>query len=287
MLQALFVKNNKALLPLIAWGFTLRENRLLTMLSINQLSPTVALTKNIDWFIAAQVADCQEVVHKILAPLLATAESDQASLPQRIVTDRLQYEGTDGLPNHHPLHWFQSHLEFQIQGVLEYSSMEAAQAGLKAILGQIKPQIVELVAVDQVKISRFFDQEVLRLQQGFAVDLADKLHSKSIVISEYINSYVPVPYLLMRSIDRFRYTLDGKRWESPSLIIEGQRNSAPWYLMGLGKKDHFYYQVSVSAIIAMVDESVARAFRHMREQISEYVELELCDGIDRLFSSVV
>ncbi len=260
------------------------------MLSTNKIGSTEhleTLEANIDRLISAQAQECQQAVQIIVAPLLAEAEAAQASLSQRIVTDRLQEGGTAGLPNHHPLHWFQSQLEFQLQGLLEYPSLESAQIGFKEILDQLKPQIIELITVNQTLVSAGLDREVLALQNSLSIELTPQLQSKPIVISEYINSYVNLPHLKMRSVDRFRYTLAGKRWESPALIIETQKNTGPWYLFGMGKKDRPCYQISTAAITSMVDESVARAFRHMREQISDYIEPELRDGIDRLLSQTI
>jgi hypothetical protein len=257
------------------------------MLSTNKIGSTDTLAANIDQFITNQAQECQNAVQALLAPILTEAEAAQASLSQRIVTDRLQDEGTAGLPNHHPLHWFQSQLEFQLQGLLEYPSLESAQAGLREILDQLKPQILKLVTDHQMLVSEELDREVLALQQSLGTELAPKLQSRPIVISEYINSYVNLPRLKMRSVDRFRYTLAGKRWESPSLIVETQKNIGPWYLLGLGKKDRPCYQISTAEIASMVDESVARAFRHMREQITAYIEPELQNGVDRLLANAV
>jgi hypothetical protein len=256
------------------------------MLSTTNIGSTETIATNIDRLITTQAQTCQQTVQAILAPILTEAEAAQASLSQRIVTDRLQEEGTAGLPNHHPLHWFQSQLEFHPQGILEYTSLESAQAGFKEILDQLKPQILSIIAEQQTLVSELFDREVLALQQSLQNALAPKLQPRPIVISEYINSFVNLPRLKMRSVDRFRYTLDGKRWESPSLIVETQKNTGSWYLLGLDKKERPCYQISTTAVAAMVDESVARAFRHMREQISDYIEPELQSGIDRLLASI-
>jgi hypothetical protein len=256
------------------------------MLSTTKIGSTETLAANIDRLITTQTYACQQAAQEILAPMLAEAEAAQASLSQRIVTDRLQDEGTSGLPNHHPLHWFQSQLEFQPQGILEYSSLESAQTGFKEILDQFKPQILSIIEEQQNQVSEFFDREVTALQQSLQNALAAQLQSRPIVISEYINSFVSIPRLKMRSVDRFRYTLDGKRWESPALIVETKKSTSTWYLLGLDKKDRPCYQISIAAVMAMVDESVARAFRHMHEQISDYIEPELQDRIDRLLASV-
>ena len=256
------------------------------MLSTTHIGSTEMLAANIDRLITTQAQACQQTVQEILAPILATAEAEQASLSQRIVTDRLQEEGTAGLPNHHPLHWFQSQFEFQPQGLLEYTSLESAQTEFKSILDQLKPQILALIAEQQIQISEFFDAEILTLQQSLQNTLTAQLQSRPIVISEYINSFVNLPRIKMRSIDRFRYTLDGKRWELPALIVETQKNTGTWYLLGLDKKERPCYQISTIAVAAMVNESVGRAFRHMREQISDYIEPELQDGINRLLASI-
>jgi hypothetical protein len=256
------------------------------MLSTTNIGSTETLAANIDRLITAQAQVCQQTVQEILAPILAEAEAAQASLSQRIVTDRLQEEGTSGLPNHHPLHWFQAQLEFQPQGMLEYSSLEAAQTGFKEILDQLQPQILFLIEEQQTQVSELFDREVWVLQQSLQNSLTSKLQSRPIVISEYISSFVNLPRIQMRSVDRFRYTLDGKRWELPSLIVEAQKNTGTWYLLGLDKKDRPCYQIPITAVMAMVDESVARAFRHMREQISAYIEPGLQDGIVRLLASI-
>jgi hypothetical protein len=256
------------------------------MLSTTNIGSTEALAANIERSITTQAQVCQQTVQEILAPILAEAEAAQASLSQRIVTDRLQEGGTADLPNHHPLHWFQSQLEFQPQGMLEYNSLESAQAGFKEILDQLKPQILSLIADHQAQVSELFDREILVLQQSLQNTLTTQLQSRPIVIGEYINSFVNLPRLKMRSVDRFRYTLDGKRWESPSLIVETKKNTGTWYLLGLDKKDRPCYQISITAVAAMVDESVARAFRHMREQISDYIEPELQNGIARLLASI-
>jgi hypothetical protein len=256
------------------------------MLSTTNIGSTETIAANIDRLIATQTQACQQTVQDILTPLLAEAEAAQASLSQRIVTDRLQDEGTAGLPSHHPLHWFQAQLEFHPQGILEYPSLESAQTGFKEILDRLQPQILLIIAEQQTQISEFFDREVLALQQSLQNALTAKLQSRPIVIGEYINSFVTLPRLKMRSVDRFRYTLDGKRWESPSLIVETKKNTGSWYLLGLDKKERPCYQISTTAVAAMVDESVARAFRHMREQISDCIKPELNDGIDRLLSSI-
>jgi hypothetical protein len=256
------------------------------MLSTTNIGSTETLAANIDRLITTQAQACQQTVQAILAPILTEAEAAQASLSQRIVTDRLQDEGTAGLPNYHPLHWFKSQLEFHHQGILEYSSLELAQTGFKEILDQLKPQIISLIEEQQTQVSEFFDQEVWALQQSLQNSLTAQLQSRPIVISEYINSFVNLPRIKMRSVDRFRYTFDGKRWESPSLIVETQKSTGSWYLLGLDKKERSCYQISTNAITAMVDESVARAFRHMREQISAYIEPELQSGVDRLLASI-
>lgn len=256
------------------------------MLSTTKIGSTETLAANIDRLITTQAQACQQTIQEILIPILAAAEAAQASLSQRIVTDRLQEGGTSGLPNHHPLYWFQSQLEFQPQGMLEYSSLESAQTGLQEILDQLKPQILSLIEDQQTQVSELFDREVLVLQQSLQDSLTAQLQSRPIVISEYINSFVNLPRLKMRSVDRFRYTFDGKRWESPSLIVQTQKNTGTWYLLGLDKKDRPCYQISTAAVANMVNESVARAFRHMREQISACIKPDLQDGIDRLLASV-
>jgi hypothetical protein len=256
------------------------------MLSTTNIGSTEMLAANIDRLITTRAQACQQTIQEMLAPILAAAEAAQASLSQRIVTDRLQDEGTAGLPNHHPLHWLQSQLEFQPQGMLEYSSLESAQTGLQEILDQLKPQILSIIKEQQAQVSEFFDREVLALQQSLQDTLTVQLQSRPIVISEYINSFVNLPRIKMRAVDRFRYTFDGKRWESPSLIVQTQKNTGTWYLLGLDKKDRPCYQISTTAVAAMVDESVARAFRHMREQISAYIEPDLQDGIDQLLASI-
>jgi hypothetical protein len=221
-----------------------------------------------------------------LTPLLATAEAAQASFSQRIVTDRLRDEGTAGLPKHHPLHWLQSQLEFQPQGILAYSSLELAQIGLKEMLDQLQPQILMLIQEQQAQISDFFDQEVVLLQQSLQQALTPQLQSRPVVISEYINSFVHLPRLQMRAVDRFRYTLGGKNWELSSLIEETQKSTSTWYLLGLDKKDRLCYQIIATAVSEMVKESVARAFQQMQEQIAGYIEPELKDGIHRLLASI-
>lgn len=257
------------------------------MLLTTNIGSTETLAANIDRLITAQAQACQQAVQSRLAPILTAAEAAQASFSQRIVTDRLQEGGTSGLPNHHPLHWLQSQLEFQPQGVLEYSSLESAQAGFKEILDQLKPQILSVIEKEQTQVSEFFDQEVLALQQSLQNALTSQLQSRPIVISEYINSFIHLPRLKMRSVDRFRYTLDGKRWELPALVVETQKNTGTWYLLGLDKKNRPCYQISTIAVASMVDESVARAFRHMREQIAGYIEPKLQDGIARLLASII
>jgi hypothetical protein len=194
------------------------------MLSTTNIGSTEMLAANIDRLITTRAQACQQTIQEMLAPILAAAEAAQASLSQRIVTDRLQDEGTAGLPNHHPLHWLQSQLEFQPQGMLEYSSLESAQTGLQEILDQLKPQILSIIKEQQAQVSEFFDREVLALQQSLQDTLTVQLQSRPIVISEYINSFVNLPRIKMRAVDRFRYTFDGKRWESPSLIVQTQSN---------------------------------------------------------------
>jgi hypothetical protein len=232
------------------------------------------------------ITTCQEDVLAILTGLLQEKELSQASFAQRIVSDRLQDEGTAGLPDRHPLHWFQSQLEFQMRGLLEFPSPETAQQYLKELLAEIRPNVDRTLLALQTEVSQLCDRHVQQICLSLAVSLQPELKGQRIVLSEYINSFVPLPRMQLRAVDRFSWIRGGKRLISAEFATEVQKTITPWYLGGLSAQQQICYQLDNHQIIAMVTESLERSSQELRNELAQYLSTELRERVQRLLASI-
>jgi hypothetical protein len=235
--------------------------------------------------IATMAQQGRTEILEILASRLQQTEAEQASFAQKVVSDRLQDEDPAGLPDHHPVHWVQSQLEFRSQGLFEYSTVEAAEKSFQEIRDYLRPEIGRVLAVLQVAVSELLDRHIQQICQSLAISLQPVLKDQPVVLSEYINSYVPLPRMDLRVVDRFSYFYQEKRLVPRNLVQEVTRTVSPWYLAGLGSKQQVCYQLAHPKIIDMVDESLRRSERVIGEQIGGYLQNDLRSQIDRLFAS--
>jgi hypothetical protein len=225
-------------------------------------------------------------IQAVLAMLLQETEAERASFVQRVVSDRLQDEDPASLPDHHPVHWVQSQLEFRAQGVLEHSSPAAAEQSFQKIRDRIRPEIARSMAMLQTEVSQIVDRHVQNIRQSLAISIQPELKGQHIVLSEYINSYVPLPHIDVRAVERFSFFYSGKRLVAKDLVIEVQKTVSPWYLGGLSSQKQICYQIASEQVITMLEESLQRSSRVIQEQVNDYLHKDLRNRIERLFASV-
>jgi hypothetical protein len=235
----------------------------------------------------AEAADLNRTeILEILTNRLQQTEAEQASFAQKVVSDRLQDEDPASLPDYHPIHWVQSQLEFRSQGLFEYASAEAAEKSFQEIRDYLRPEIGRALAALQVTVSQFVDQHVQNICQSLAISIQPQLKGQHVVLSEYINSYVPLPRMDLRAVDRFSYFYQEKRLVPRNLVQEVTKTVSPWYLAGLSSQQQICYQLAHQQIIDMVDESLRRSARVMGEQVEDYLKNDLRAKVDRLFASI-
>jgi hypothetical protein len=223
---------------------------------------------------------------EILTSRLQQDEAERASFAQKVVRDRLQDEDPAGLPDHHPVHWVQSQLEFRSQGLFEYSTVEAAEQSFQEIRDYLRPKIGRVMVALQVSVNELLDRYIQQICQSLAISLQPELKDRPVVLSEYINSYVPLPRIDLRAVDRFSYFYQEKRLVPRNLVQEVTKTVAPWYLAGLSRKQQICYQLAHQQIIDMVDESLRRSERVIGAQVDGYLQHDLRSQIDRLLASV-
>jgi hypothetical protein len=248
-------------------------------------SVLVNLERMINQRIAQIASYCQIKMQASLEQIWTAAEQDRASLAQRMVSDYLLVESTNGLPNYHPLHWFQSQLEFRRRGVLDFSDYETAQASTQAILNQLQAEIATVIATQQMEIAEEFDRQIQDIRQSLATVMQPQLSDQRIIVKEYINSYLPLARLQLREVDKFGFFLDGKRVSPSTIVISTTQTVRPWYLLGFQEKQQPCYRVSLQQLQPLITASLARSFQDMHTQIKSYIDTELQQQLHRLVAS--
>jgi hypothetical protein len=223
---------------------------------------------------------------EILTSRLRQTEAEQASFAQKVVSDRLQDEDPASLPYYHPIHWVQSQLEFRSQGFFEYASTEAAEKSFQEIRDYLRPEIGRVMAALQATVSQLLDWHVQNICQSLVISIQPELKDHHVVLSEYISSYIPLPRMDVRAVDRFSYFYQEKRLVPRNLVQEVTKTVSPWYLAGLSSQQQVCYQLAHQQVIDMVDESLRRSERVIREQVNDYLKNDLRSRIDRLFASI-
>jgi predicted transcriptional regulator len=231
---------------------------------------------------------CQHQMQANLDQIWIAAEQEHASLAQRMVSDHLAMvdEGTSSLPNYHPLHWFQSQLEFQLQGVLEFRNQEVAQNKTQEILEQLQAAVSLVIASQQTAIAEEFDRQIQNIRKSLATDIQPQLQEKRVMIAEYVNSYISVARLQLREVDKFGFFLNGQRISPNKIVISTTTTVSPWYLLGLRKQQQSVYQLSLQQLKPLLQESLARTFDDIQTQIASYIETDLHSQIQSLLASV-
>jgi predicted Zn-dependent protease with MMP-like domain len=231
-------------------------------------------------------SQCQQQVHQQVAEIWAATEITLASLPQRMVSDHLSMEDPAGLPYYHPVHWFRSQLEFKLRGILEFTDDEAAISSIPEVLNQLQPEIIAAIAVRQTDIVETFDRQIHDLRQALVPLIQPHLSDTRVIITEYINSHVPLAKIQLPEVDRFGFFLNGKRFVPSSIVIATTKTVRPWYLLGLQTKQVPCYQVSIEQLQLVVQESLDRSFQNMQTKITDYISHELHSQIQRLLANV-
>jgi vacuolar-type H+-ATPase subunit E/Vma4 len=231
-------------------------------------------------------SQCQTEIQASLQQIWTTAEKEQASLAQRIVSDHLVTEGTSGLPNYHPLHWFQNQLEFKLRGLLEFNDYETAQRQIQDLLNQLQQEIVVAIATQQKQVAEEFDEQIQNLRNALTTIIQPQLQNKRIIITEYINSYIPLAKLQLREVDKFGFFLDSKRVSPANIVVSTTKKVSPWYFMGLQEKQQPCYCLSLQQLQPIVRESLDRSFQDIQTQIDTYLNINLHRQIESLMVSL-
>lgn len=236
--------------------------------------------------LAAIASHYLDNLRPLVVRLFEELEASQASLAQRIVSDRLQEGGVEGLPSHHPLHWFQSQWEFKLQGKLQYPSLSGAEQGLVELKGRLRPEIARALTSIGAEMSQALDRHVEHLNQSLALLLAPELRGQNIVVSEYVASYVPQPHLLLQAMESFGFFIAGQRAQATGMFQTTDRAASAWSRVGLGQRPTPEYCLGQGQVVAMVEESCQRSIANLQEQIADYLQDDLPNRIKRLLATI-
>ncbi len=231
---------------------------------------------------------CQNQLQASLEQIWIAAEKERASWAQRIVSDHLTIvgEGTKGLPSYHPLHWFQAQLEFQLRGILEFSNQQNAQRSTQEILDRLQTEILTAIGTHQAAISEEFDRQIQNIRKSLATELQPQLPDQKVIITEYVNSYITLPQLQLRAVDKFGFFRDGQRVNVQNILAATTTTVSPWYLRGLQKKQQSSYQLTQQTLQLLLQESLTRTFADIQAQITTYLETDLTPQVHQLLASV-
>jgi hypothetical protein len=231
---------------------------------------------------------CQHEMLVSLNQIWVTAEKEQASLAQRMVSDHLARvdEGTSKLPNYHPLHWFKAQLEFRLDGVLEFRNPEVARHETQEILNQLQAEVSLVIASQQTAIAEEFDRQIQTIRKSLATNIQPQLQEKRVMIAEYVNSYIPIARLQLREVEKFGFFLNGQRVSPHGMVLSTSITVSPWYLLGLQKQQQSVYQISLQQLKTLLQASLERTFYDIQSQVNSYIETDLHSQIYRLLASV-
>jgi hypothetical protein len=245
------------------------------------------LRSEIEREIKFDLADIKEQINKSFRQFLLAEEQDRMPFIQRVITSHLgNLENERGFPPRHPIHWVKSQLEFSSSGVLEFDTDLETEGFIQAALEHIETEVKEQLQTKQQVILQTINRRISELQQEISKGISSVAQAKKIIAAEYVNSFIQTDKLSLKAVDRFYFVSDGMRFEPHQEASYNQVCVRPGSRIGIGKQSQIRFAVSCDRLLDIVNQSLDRSIGQLQQQTSEYLQGDLPDRVDELFTGL-
>jgi hypothetical protein len=247
--------------------------------------------QNLTARLALDVEEIQERSSKFFRQFLLAKEQGRMPFLQRVMTSHIEnMEDERGFPPRHPVHWFKSKLEFSSTGVLEFDFQKEAELFIEAALSYIEIEIKEQLTTREKSTSASVDRLIRDLQQHLAQGIQPIAKARKIIATEYVNSFVKLDRLMLKSVDRFYFTSMGKRFNPKQELIYSEVCVRPTGMFDRRKDGEtptqLKYAISCDRLLDVVNESISRSVGQIQQQTTAYLTGELTPQIDKLLQEL-
>jgi uncharacterized membrane-anchored protein YhcB (DUF1043 family) len=256
-----------------------------SLAQIDRLQADLSNALNLD------VEEVRTQVSKSFRHFLLEKEQERMPFLQRVMTSHVEnMEDERGFPPRHPVHWFKSKLEFSSTGILEFDFKKDAEAFMESALSYIESDIKSQLDKKQQSTIAIVDLQIRDLQQHLATKLQPVAKARKIISTEYVNSFLQMGRMNLKTIDRFYFVSMGVRFDAKKELIYSEVCVRPTGLFDRPKDGEqptqLKYAISCDRLLDVVNESIARSIGQIQEQSSAYLTDELIPQIDLLFQGL-
>ena len=247
--------------------------------------------QNLTERLALDVEEIQERSSKSFRQFLLAKEQGRMPFLQRVMTSHIEnMEDERGFPPRHPVHWFKSKLEFSSTGVLEFDFQKDAELFIESALSYIEIEIKEQLTTREKSTIASIDRLIRDLQQHLAQRIQPIAKVRKIIATEYVNSFIKVDRLMLKSVDRFYFTSMGKRFNPKQELIYSEVCVRPTGMFDRRKNGEnptqLKYAISCDRLLDVVNESISRSVGQIQQQMTTYLTEELAPQVDKLLQEL-
>ena len=237
------------------------------------------------------IAEIQAGLSKSFRHFLLEKEQERMPFLQRVMTSHIEnMEDERGFPPRHPVHWFKSKLEFSSTGILEFDFKKDAEAFMESALSYIESDIKGQLGTKQQATTEIVDRQIRELQQHLATQLQPVAKARKIISTEYVNSFIQTGRMNLKIVDRFYFVSMGARFDAKKELIYSEVCVRPTGLFDRSKDGEkptqLKYAISCDRLLDVVNESIARSVRQIKDRTTVYLTGELTPQMENLFQGL-
>jgi hypothetical protein len=199
-------------------------------------------------------------------------------------------ENERGFPPRHPVHWFKSKLEFSSTGILQFDFQKDAELFMESALEHIETEIKEQLARKKQATIDLVNRSIQSLQQNLATQLQPVAKARRIISTEYVNSFIQTERLTLKVIGRFYFVSLGERFNPKQELIYSEVCVRPTGIFARTKEGdkptQLKYAISCDRLLDVVNESIDRSVKQIKQQTQTYLTDDLVPQIDKLFEGL-
>jgi uncharacterized protein (DUF2164 family) len=264
----------------------------LDLLRTESLATIDKLQSYINDELNTDIGEIQDRLSKSFRQFLLAQEQERMPFLQRVMTAHIEnMEDERGFPPRHPIHWFKSKLEFSSTGILQFDFKKDAEVFMQLALTHIESEIKEQLTTKQQATSQIVDRQIQALQQNLAIKIQPVAKARQTIATEYVNSFIQVDRLNLKTVDRFYFVSGGARFNRSQELIYSEVCVRPTGIFDRSgdqnQPTQLKYAISCDRLLSVVNESIARSIGQIQQQTDEYLTDELSIQIDRLFAGLM
>jgi hypothetical protein len=161
---------------------------------------------------------------------------------------------------------------------------------MESALNHIETEIRTQLAAKQIATATIVDRNVRELQQTLATKLQPVAKARRIISTEYVNSFIQIARLNLKTLDRFYFVSAGARFNPKQELIYSEVCVRPTNIFNRSsnsdKPSQLKYAISCDRLLEVVNESIDRSVGQIQLQSHAYLTGELTDQIHKLFAGL-